>query len=330
MIKAKVITDSISTHTGQRITTFELEYPRFIHSQVMTHRALTKNSSSSRAIPVQRMITHVQENTAVPLHWGKNQSGMQAKTEVEDSVKQTAMQIWLQARDDAISHAQRLAANGLHKQIINRILEPYQMIKVIVTATDYANWFNLRLHPDAQPEIYALADSMYKVLALSEPMEISYGEWHLPYIARERDEQGGIKYFVYNQDEDPTSEAYGHQYYVTLTLEQAQKISCSCCAQVSYRKSDTSIEKAIAIYDKLVNSSPVHASAFEHCATPIDYNVSTGVYVLNTPNRLDSWQEGITHVTKKFEFCSGNFTNWIQYRQLIPNHDCKEFSLESL
>ena len=325
MIKAKIITDSISKHTGQRITTFELEYQRFIHAELMSHRVYSRNSSSSRAIPIQTMINHIKATTAMPTHWGKNQSGMQARTEVEDSVKQTAMQIWLQARDDAISHAQRLAANGLHKQVANRILEPYQMIKVIVTATDYANWFNLRLHPDAQPEIHELAKVMYEALALSEPMELSHGEWHLPYIERERDEEGELKYFVYNTDEDPTSETFGHQYTMSLSLEQAQKISCSCCAQVSYRKSDTSIEKAITIYDKLVNSKPVHASAFEHCATP-----ATEPYFEYGMTDFTALDKGTTHVNTNMETCSGNFTNWIQYRQLIPNHDCKEFGLESL
>lgn len=330
MMSVKVIADSISAHTEQRITTLELEYPRFIHAELMTHRVFSRNSSSSRAIPIQTMINHIKATTAMPIHWGKNQSGMQAKTEVEDSVKQTAMQIWLQARDDAISHAQRLAANGLHKQIVNRILEPFQMMKVVVTATSFDNWFNLRLHPDAQPEIHELAKQIYDALAVSEPMKLFKDEWHLPYIERERDEEGELKYFVYNTDEDLTSEVYGHQYIVPLSLEQAQKISCSCCAQVSYRKSDTSIAKSEAIYDKLVNSKPVHASAFEHCATPIDYNISAGVYVSNTPNRLDSWQEGITHVNRKSELCSGNFTNWIQYRQLIPSNVCEHYELGEL
>ena len=325
MINAKVITDSISTHTGQRITTFELDYNRFIHAELMSHRVYSRNSASSRAIPINKMIELIEQSPAMPIHWGKNQSGMQAKTEVEDSIKQTAMQIWLQARDDAISHAQRLAANGLHKQIVNRILEPFQMMKVVVTATSFDNWFNLRLHPDAQPEIHELAKVMYEALALSEPMELSYGEWHLPYIEREREEQGGIKYFVYNQEEDPTSEAFGYQYTTPLSLEQAQKISCSCCAQVSYRKSDTSITKSEAIYDKLVNSSPVHASAFEHCATP-----ATEVYFEYGMVDFSTLDKGVTHVNTNMEACSGNFTNWIQYRQLIPNHDCKEFGLESL
>ena len=234
------------------------------------------------------------------------------------------MQIWLQARDDAISHAQRLAANGLHKQIVNRILEPFQMMKVVVTATSFDNWFNLRLHPDAQPEIHELARQIYDALAVSEPMKLSYGEWHLPYIERERDEEGELKYFVYNTDEDPASEVYGHQYIVPLSLEQAQKISCSCCAQVSYRKSDTSIAKSEAIYDKLVNSKPVHASAFEHCATPIGY----------LPEKISLFPNGVTHLTwdKNTPIipCSGNFTNWIQYRQLIPSNVCEHYELGEL
>ena len=323
MIKAKIITDSISKHTGQRITTFELDYNRYIHGELMTHRVFSRNSSSSRAIPIQTMINHIKATTAMPIHWGKNQSGMQAREEIVN--KGYAKNYWLGARDSAIEHAKLLSQLGLHKQIVNRILEPYQMMKVVVTATSFDNWFNLRLHEDAQPEIHELAKVMYEALALSEPVELSHGEWHLPYIERQRDEEGELKYFVYNQDEDPSSEAYGHQYYVPLTLEQAQKISCSCAAQVSYRKSDTSIEKAIAIYDKLVNSSPVHASAFEHCATP-----TTGAYFEYGMVDFSTLDKGVTHVNINMEACSGNFTNWIQYRQLIPNHDCKEFGLESL
>ena len=330
MINAQVIADSISTHTGQRITTYELEYPRFIHAELMTHRIFSRNSASSRAIPINKMIELIEQSPAMPIHWGKNQSGMQAKVELSQVAIDYCKSVWQSAMRNAISHVKNMADYGLHKQVANRILEPYQMIKVIVTATDYANWFNLRLHPDAQPEIHELAKVMYEALALSEPMELSHGEWHLPYIEREREEQGGIKYFVYNQDEDPTSEAYGHQYYVPLTLEQAQKISCSCCAQVSYRKSDTSIAKSEAIYDKLVNSSPVHASAFEHCATPIGY----------LPDQISLFPKGVTHLTWNKNTpiipCSGNFTNWIQYRHLIEGNTCynytptEEFGLESL
>lgn len=137
------------------------------------------------------------------------------------------------------------------------------------------------------------------------------GEWHTPYVNHDRDADGNLVYYVYDTDTSD-SETNGYQYYKYLTKDEAIKISCSCSAQISYRKNDTSIEKALAIYDKLVNSEPVHASAFEHCATPIP---------LSAPKQPD----GITHVTVNKEICSGNFTNWIQYRQLIKNHDCKKY-----
>ena len=322
MISAKIIADSVSRHTDQRITTFELEYPRFIHSELLTHRQFSRNAASSRAIPINRMIELVENNPAMPIHWGKNQSGMQAKEELSQVAIDYCKSVWQSAMRSAIEHVKNMAGYGLHKQVANRILEPYQMIKVIVTATDYANWFNLRLHPDAQPEIHELAKVMYEALALSEPVELSHGEWHLPYIERERDEEGELKYFVYNTDEDPTSETFGHQYTMSLSLEQAQKISCSCCAQVSYRKSDTSIAKSEAIYDKLVNSEPVHASAFEHCATP-----ATGVYFEYAMADFSTLDVGVTHINTNMEPCSGNFTNWIQYRQLIKDNVCNEFIL---
>lgn len=204
-------------------------------------------------------------------------------------------------------------------------LEPFQMMKVVVTATSFDNWFSLRLHPDAQPEIHELAKAMYEAIQNSIPFELSYGEWHLPYIERQRDEEGEIKYFVYNTDEDPTSEAFGYQYITPLTLEQAQKISCSCCAQVSYRKSDTSIAKSEVIYDKLVNSKPVHASAFEHCAAPIDIELR---HNREFPKGITGIALDRTQPNNIATYLSGNFTNWIQYRQLIKDHDCKEFKKE--
>lgn len=307
MIKATIIADSISAHTNQRITTFELEYPRFIHSELMTHRQFSRNASSSRAIPINKMIEQVQSNPAYPIHWGLNQSGMQAKDEQADVLE--CIQAWNNALDNAVEHAKKLQSLGLHKQIVNRVLEPFQMMKTLVTATNFDNFFNLRCHKDAQPEIRELADKMYQAMQESEPELLYAGEWHTPYVHHDRDEQGNLLYFVYNTDTSGT-ETNGYQYYQFLTREEAIKISCSCSAQVSYRKNDTSIEKALAIYDKLVNSEPVHASAFEHCATPID---------------IEQTEKGITHFTIDDVPCSGNFTNWVQYRQLIPSHSCREY-----
>lgn len=245
MIKATIIADSVSAHTGQRITTFELEYHRFIHSELMTHRQFSRNAASSRAIPIDKMIELVENNTAYPIHWGENQSGMQAKDEEVDITR--AKEYWLQARNNAVYVAKCMRTLGLHKQIVNRILEPFQMMKTLVTATSFDNFFNLRCHKDAQPEIKHLADLMYQAMQESTPEVLRAYEWHTPYIKHKRTSDGELHYIADN---------------MLIPVNAAIQISCSCAAQVSYRKNDTSIEKALAIYDKLVNSEPVHASAF--------------------------------------------------------------------
>lgn len=307
MIKATIIADSVSKHTNQRITTFELEYPRFIHSELLTHREFSRNSASSRAIPIERMIELVEKNTAMPTHWGKNQSGMQAEKELSDSSITICKALWRKAVRNAVDIAYEMKELGLHKQVVNRVLEPFQVIKTLVTATNYDNFFNLRRHKDAQPEIKALADEMYEAYILSEPEVLEYGEWHTPYVEHTRNAlTNELQYHIWDND--------GNVNY--LSKDEAIKVSCSCAAQVSYRRNDTSLEKAINIYDKLANSTPVHASAFEHCATPIP---------LNAPKRPD----GITHVRVNTALCSGNFVNWIQYRQLIPNHYCATYNGEN-
>ena len=295
MITAKVIADSIS-ELGYRITTLELEYPRFIHAEFMTHRQFSRNAASSRAIPIDKMIEQVIYNTAMPVQWGLNQSGMQAKDEQANT--DACKEAWCNARDSAIHHAYQLKNLGLHKQIVNRVLEPFQMMKTLVTATSFDNFFNLRCHKDAQPEIKMLADLMYQAMQESTPEVLHAGEWHTPYVYHRRYGQDALMYYVLGRD--------GEVQY--LTEDEALKISCSCAAQVSYRKNDTSIQKALSIYDKLVNSEPVHASAFEHCATPLSRET----------------QDGVTHIRVDGIPCSGNFERWVQYRQLIKNHECRE------
>lgn len=291
-IKATVIADSVNPN-GVRITTMELEYPRFIHAEFMTHRVFSRNSASSRAIPVAKVIEQVRTNPAMPVHWGKNQAGMQAKEELDSEPKAQSMALWLCAATDAANRAEQLLAQGLHKQVVNRILEPFQLMKVVVTSTEWNNFFWLRDHADAQPEINVLAKAMAAMDA-STPVELDYGMWHLPYV---RQIVGG------------GTQSYCDEQNKLIDIEQAIKISCSSCAQVSYRKLDTSLEKAETIYQKLVESEPVHASAFEHvakCAIVEDSNCVI--------------QPGWTHVDTKGSVWSGNFRDWIQYRQLIPNN----------
>lgn len=297
-ISAKIIAHSNGMQ-DQTIITFELEYPRFIHAELMTHRAFSRNAASSRAIPVKRAIALIRENTAMPIHWGKNQPGMSAKEECNELVGSSAHAFgasregaWNHARDKAIIMAEAFDEAGYHKQIVNRILEPYSHIKVVVTSTEWNNWFGLRKHPDAMPEICELARKMDLCRKSSTAVQLQPGEWHVPYY-----KDGYWKPFMYNADTDDPNAGIG------CTLHQALCISSSCCAQVSYRRLDDSVEKATEMYERLVTMKPVHASPFEHQATPV--------------GEFENWSDGITHVDRSGNWWSGNFKNWIQHRQLI-------------
>ena len=284
MIKATIIQDSISN--GVRISTFELEYPRFIHSELMTHRVFSRNAASSRAIPIKTMNDNISTNPAKPINWGKNQSGMQAGGNIDEVAEAKADYEWQCAKEDAIRHSDKLASLGVAKQWANRLTEPFQTIKVVVTSTEWENWYELRAHPDAQPEIQQLAKLMWSEHIKSIPLALGKDEWHLPYIHRERLE-GKLTYSVDD---------------VLYTLEDAKKLSVSCCAQVSYRKNDHTLEKADVIYEKLCTMKPFHASPFEHQATPL--------YPLFSI-------KGVTHASNDGVMWSGNFRGWVQYRQLI-------------
>lgn len=306
-ITATVVQDSIDKRTGTRLTTLELEYPRFIHSEFMTHRLLSRNAASSRAIPTNKLIDLVKQRPAFPVEWGKNQPGMKASSELELYDELTARHHWQQAADDAVNAATKLNRLSVHKQITNRVLEPFQFIKVVCTATEYDNFFYLRNHTDAQPEIKELASTMLRAMTSSVPLEISNGQWHLPYIKRDI-RNNSIIYSVVDGD------GISH----CIDVETATKISASCCAQVSYRVLSTDVAKAEDIYKRLVESKPVHASPFEHQATPIT-NIS------NPYNSTQSWEKGITHRDVHGWLWSGNFRNWIQHRQLIEDHTCWKY-----
>lgn len=268
-ITAKVIEDSIAEN-GVRLTTLQLCYPRFIHAEFMTHRVFSRNASSSRAIPVAKMIEQVRTNPAMPIHWGKNQAGMQAKEEMSGQELETMMRAWQQAAREAAATAEFMEKRGLHKQVANRILEPYQYMHVIVTATEWENFFELRNHPDAQPEIHALAKVMHFALAESRPVQRQENEWHLPYVTR------------------------AERVAFSTDLDLLLKLSAARCARVSYLTHDgqtPSVEKDVALYDRLVGSKPLHASPIEHQATPLP--------------EADMW--------------SGNFRGWLQNRKIVEN-----------
>lgn len=303
-IIASVVQDSVCN--GKRITTFELEYPRFIHSEFMTHRLFSRNAASSRAIPVSKMLGLIELNPAMPVHWGKNEPGMQAWEELPGELMDVAVSLWRKGAREVASLAKSLADIGVHKQVVNRILEPFQIIKVVVTATEYDNFFWLRNHPDAQPEIKALAGTMLHALDGSKPFKLNAGEWHVPYVNRDRNQKGEIVYSA-----GPTE----------LSVEDALKVSSSCCAQVSYRLLDTSIEKALFVYRRLVESEPVHASPFEHQARAMEFvNIKDQDIYL-----WDVFKEGATHIDRNGDVWSGNLCGYVQHRQLIPNNACWDY-----
>lgn len=294
IMTAKLIAHSI-TSDGSSIATFELHYPRWLLGEFNTHRLVSKNGSSSRAIPIEKAIEHVKHNTAMPLYWGQNQAGMQAKA---TTIKHPwlANVIWHTACFAACLASKWLSKIGLHKQWAGRLLEPFVMQKMVATSTDWTNFFWLRNHKDAQPEFRELAAEMQTLLQNSTPVRLQPGEWHTPY--------------------------YGPGYWKpehSLPSVDALSISASCCAQVSYRKNDDSLEKARIVAARLFESDRVHASPTEHQATPIDYSKSTSFFP-------DTWESGITHVTGGGTMCSGNLQNWIQWRQLIPNNAKNNFN----
>lgn len=298
LITARVIADSIST-SGTRMTTMEIEYPRFILAELNTHRMLSKNSASSRAIPVKAMHDHIRENTAAPVYWGINQPGMKAKEELVGADLSWAKYVWANARDAAIKSSQELAELNVHKQITNRITEPWMLMKTVISGTEWANFFWLRDHPDAQPEIATLANKMHTAYTDSVPQVLFAGEWHVPYVNAYRDSRSSVYYYTDNNNR-------------YITAEEARVISSSCCAQVSYRKNDDSYEKALKIYTQLIESEPAHASPVEHQATPMN---------VDTMSRYDpeTWEPGVTHVSANSDLWSGNLRDWIQFRKLIPN-----------
>lgn len=244
MITAKVIADSIS-HTGIRLTTLQLCYPRFIHSEFMTHRVFSRNASSSRAIPVARMISQVWSNPAMPVHWGQNQPGMQAHQQLTGWRLTLTKLAWRTAAKAAACIAWTMDKAGAHKQVANRILEPFQWIHVIVTSTEWSNFFSLRYHADADPTIRQLAIVMKDAMQESSPAKLTRTQWHLPYVTAQE------------QANNP--------------METLLKASAARCARVSYLTHEgktPSLHQDIKLYARLIDSAPMHASPVEHQAKP--------------------------------------------------------------
>lgn len=296
-IRARVIADSVPAAEtlghGTRLTTLELRYPRMLHAELLTHRVFSRNASSSRAIPIKRLIRDVLTDTAMPIHWGKAQKGMQADEEHEAKVvlgpkwlplfirklffSYTREEAWIKARDAAVRVAEAYAEAGYHKQVANRLIEPFAHINVVLSSTEWTNFFALRDHKDAYPEIKALAQAMKQSMDDSDPQTLRSGDWHLPYVT-----------------------SYDRKCHPDHLLE----ISTARCARVSYKTHDGRLPSAkedINLYDQLVGGDLKHASPAEHQGSPDRTQPQNGL-----PERPE---------------LHGNFSGWIQHRKTLANEN---------
>lgn len=249
-ITATIIADSVS-EPGVRLTTMLLRYHRYIHAEFMTHRMFSRNASSSRAIPIERLIADIEKDPAEPIEWGQNQKGMQAHNQVPEEVANTAKALWREDREHSIVMARCMASSGVHKQLVNRLIENHGHINVLVTATEWENFFHLRAHPDAMPEIRMLAQKMKEAMDASVPRLVPHGFWHLPFVTLKEKKQ--------------------------LTPPTNILISLARCARTSYMTHDLKppeLEADLELARKLVAGDPKHASPAEHQATPMQTRFS--------------------------------------------------------
>lgn len=294
-IRAAILAKSVNVHQPELkpIVTFLIDFPRFILPEFNTHKMLEKNGASSRAIPVAKQIERVYDNPVIPIHFGKNQAGMVAETELSGEDLKEAKRLWLRAVDEVTAIAGFLEGCKVHKQVVNRLLEPFSMMRMVVTATEWDNFFWLRLHKDADPHIAELARVMLCAYQRTEEVDLQYTDWHTPFF--------GKGYWTPNFEKE-----YG------ITAQEAINHSMSCCAQTSYRKLDMSEGKAEDIIAKLFNGERCHASPATHQAHPICYDFGVD-------------QPTVTHQSRNGDLWSNNLRGWGQYRTLIPNNNCTDF-----
>ena len=338
-VSATVIEDSVGSHSP-RLTTIVTRYPRWIHAEGRTHRRvrlgeglefelrtpspmedpnLSRNASSSRAIPVTKMIQDVIDDPAIPLFWGKNQKGMQADEECNAPVPSyvpmqfmekmglqhktlSREEAWLNARDWAVNAARGFHAAGYHKQLVNRLLEPFSHINVLWTGTKWTNFLALRDHEDAEPHIRLLAQAIRKALDGSTPKTLQPGEWHLPYVQKSD---------VLSTQHHYRQAAKDHRQNMIDT--DLIRLSVARCASLSYRTVDDRLmgrDDAWRLYDKLLDAQPIHASPAEHQA--------------QVDEMVDYWEQ-ISQTSRKIglnENLSGNLgPGWIQYRKTLPGEE---------
>lgn len=341
-IKVEIVADSVNLQ-GDRLTSMVLTYPRMIHAELLTHRAFSRNANSSRAVPVKKMIESVKNNTFCPIEFQKAHKGMQGSEYFVGSDKQECVNLWLESAELALEQAEKMDKKGISKQIINRILEPYQYYQVLVTATEWSNFFELRcpkysigvdkqikskkdayqLYPNicenftkfdwykinysqAEIHIQALAESMYDAMNESIPKKLEAGEWHLPFY-------------------DKAFNAFLKSDNNSLSQKDLLKVCTARAARLSYMTFDNEIDynKDIELHDRLLESG--HMSPFEHCARAMsdeEYSYFIKGYIENQGAERENLEDGYSeeiYIPKNTQGWCNNFRGFIQYRYLIEN-----------
>lgn len=294
-INATIVADSKSKK-GVRLTTFVLTFPRIVLAEFNTHRVLSRNSASSRAIPFKKMLELVQTNPFIPIRWMKEHKGMQGSEYFTDiEVKElNLLEDHLEARDNAVKSAIKQSDKGLTKQVVNRYLEPFMWHTVIVTSSEWQNFFALRAHPAAEIHIADLAQKMLDVYNDSIPKELENGEWHIPFGDKFDNNRISVLCTELNVVGKHWSEINSQSLDTDLKLLKI-KIATARCARISYNNFEgkDDYEADIKLHDGL--SSSGHFSPFEHCSVATDDD--------------------------KFH---GNFYSWKQYRKFLPDENKKD------
>ncbi len=326
--RAEVVADSTS-NAEIRLISVEVTMARFVLAELNTHRVFSRNSASSRAIPTEKQLKRILSKPYTPREWGQNAAGMSSREILSDNEAETADRLWLAARDCMVVYANRL--NGglesikdpelqdilrdkeldkdygsdiltdskVHKQFVNRLLEPFMYHTVLITATEWNNFFALRINEAAQPEIRRAAELIQKAIDESKPEKLDDKELHMPYIDDEL--------------------RHGFEPEVLKKVATARAARLSYLNQARHKESLTKgksvreiIQEDVNLHDHLVSSG--HMSPLEHVATPFTCmnwkNIADVKMVLRPDHYL--------HESLEFH---GNFRGWHPYRKEILHED---------
>lgn len=344
-ISAEIIADSIAPY-GENLTTMRVTFPRYILAELNTHRMLSKNSASSRAIPFEKMVKAVEENPFIPIAWQKDHKGMQGTEYLIDRKHENAVYEWLKARDYAVKQARMMNNDGVTKQLCNRLLEPFMWHTVLITATDWENFFALRCPQYEEPlskKIYRSKKDLTKDTFLPENrieeellgdkywlsinrgmadihmMALAEAMWDAKNESTPKKLQAGEWHIPFENKISSNVTDWSDDIKVQakllgkdLTMDKV-KVSTAMSARTSYtivgeKDKKRSYEADLELHDRLAESG--HWSPFEHCARVMD-DMERAYYYTSTGPNPDKFNAAVL----------GNFRGFIQYRKMFENEN---------